>query len=39
MPIWIAWIRDHWLSLMLGAGVIIAALLVWANRQLLFYKE
>ncbi|WP_256976009.1 MULTISPECIES: hypothetical protein [unclassified Paenibacillus] len=39
MPLWIAWLRDNWLSIMLCAGVIIAVIYVIANRKLLFFKE
>jgi len=39
MPLWIAWLRDNWLTVMLGIGVIIAVLLVIANRKLYFFKE
>jgi len=39
MPAWIAWLKENWLSIMLGAGVIIAVIYVIANRKLLFYKE
>lgn len=39
MPAWIAWLKENWLSIMLGAGAIIAVIYVIANRKLLFYKE
>lgn len=39
MPLWIAWIKEHWLSLMLIIGIVVAILFVFANRKLLFYKE
>ncbi|CAM4343510.1 hypothetical protein PAAL109150_21805 [Paenibacillus alkaliterrae] len=39
MPLWIEWLRDHWLSFMLAAGTIVAIIYVVANRKLLFYKE
>lgn len=39
MPAWIAWLKENWLSVMLGAGVLIAVIYVFANRKLLFYKE
>ena len=39
MPLWIAWLRDNWMSILLGAGVIVAVIFVLANRKLLFFKE
>lgn len=39
MPLWIAWLRDNWMSILLGAGVIVAVIYVLANRKLLFFKE
>lgn len=39
MPVWIAWIRDHWLSFILAVGAVVAVLYVWADRKKLFYKE
>ncbi len=39
MPLWIAWLKEHWLSVMLTIGIIIAIASVIANRKLLFYKE
>jgi hypothetical protein len=39
VPLWIAWLRDHWLSFALLVGVIIAIAFVFAKRKLLFYKE
>jgi len=39
MPLWIAFIKDHWLSLLLIIGIAVAILFVYANRKLLFYKE
>jgi hypothetical protein len=39
MPLWIAFIKDHWLSLLLILGIVVAFLFVYANRKLLFYKE
>ncbi|MDF2836211.1 MAG: hypothetical protein K0Q63_1851 [Paenibacillus sp.] len=39
MPLWIAWLRDNWMSILLGAGVVIAVIYVLANRKLLFFKE
>lgn len=39
MPVWIAWLKEHWLSVMLGAGAALAIIYVIANRKLLFFKE
>lgn len=39
MPIWIAYLRDHWLSFLIAAGAVIAVIYVIAKRSLLFYKE
>lgn len=39
MPLWIAWLRDNWMSILLGAGVIVAVIYVLAHRKLLFFKE
>ncbi len=39
MPEWIAWLRENWLSILLGAGALVAVIFVYANRKLLFYKE
>ncbi len=39
MPLWIAWLHDHWLSFLLAAGIVIAIIFVAAKRKLLFYKE
>lgn len=39
MPLWIEWLRDHWLSFLLLVGAAIAIIYVIAKRKLLFYKE
>lgn len=39
MPEWIAWLSEHWLSVMLGLGALAAVIYVIANRKLLFFKE
>lgn len=39
MPLWIAWLQEHWISFLIVAGVVIAVIYVIANRSLLFYKE
>ena len=39
MPEWIEWLTDNWLSVLLGAGALIAVIYVYANRKLLFFKE
>ncbi|MFD0589964.1 hypothetical protein ACFQZE_18445 [Paenibacillus sp. GCM10027627] len=39
MPGWIAWLTEHWLSVMLTLGAIVAILYVIINRKILFYKE
>lgn len=39
MPLWIEWIRDNWLSLILAAGVAIAVIYVITKRKELFFKE
>lgn len=39
MPLWIAWLRDHWMSVMLAGGAVIAVIYVIARRKLLFFKE
>lgn len=39
MPLWIEWLTEHWLSVMLVAGLLIAALYVLFNRDMLFSKD
>lgn len=39
MPIWIEWLTDNWLSVMLLAGIVVAVILLYLNRGTLFYKE
>lgn len=39
MPLWIQWLKDHWLSLLLALGAAIAIIYVIAKRKLLFFKE
>ncbi len=39
MPLWIAWLEEHWLSAMLILGAIVSVLFVFINRKLIFYKE
>jgi hypothetical protein len=39
MPLWIEWLKEHWLSFLLTIGIVIAIVYVIANRKLLFYKE
>lgn len=39
MPLWIAWLKEHWISFLIVVGVVIAVIYVIANRSLLFYKE
>lgn len=39
MPLWIEWLRNNWLSIMLTAGVIVAIIYVITKRKMLFYKD
>lgn len=39
MPPWIVWLTDHWLSVMLTFGVVVAVVWVFFNRNLLFNKN
>ncbi|CAM4424836.1 hypothetical protein FHS16_003732 [Paenibacillus endophyticus] len=39
MPLWIAWLKDHWFSVALTLGIIIAIAYVIAKRKMLFYKD
>lgn len=39
MPLWIKWLTDNWLPVMLLAGIVVAVILVALNRKTLFYKE
>jgi hypothetical protein len=39
MPLWIEWMKENWLSLILILGIVIAIAYVIAKRKLLFYKE
>jgi hypothetical protein len=39
MPLWLEWLDNHWLPVLLTIGVVIAIVYVIANRKLLFYKE
>jgi len=39
MPLWIAWLQEHWLATLLVIGVVVAIVYVIANKSLLFYKE
>jgi len=39
LPLWIAWLKEHWISFLIVVGVVIAVIYVIANRSLLFYKE
>lgn len=39
MPLWIEWLKENWLSFLLGLGIVIAIIYVVTHRKLLFYKE
>lgn len=39
MPLWIEWLADHWLPVMLTAGIVVALILVAMNRKYIFYKD
>jgi hypothetical protein len=39
MPLWIEWMKEHWLSFLLILGIVVAFIFVIANRKMLFYKE
>ncbi|NIK23473.1 hypothetical protein FHS17_002652 [Paenibacillus lupini] len=39
MPMWITWLTDHWLTVLLLAGIFVAVLYIILDRSLLFYKE
>ncbi len=39
MPLWLEWLDNHWLPVLLTIGVVIAIVYVIAHRKLLFYKE
>jgi hypothetical protein len=39
VPLWLAWIVDHWFALVLIAGVLWAVVYVGVKRSQLFYKE
>ncbi|MDQ0063238.1 hypothetical protein J2T15_004431 [Paenibacillus harenae] len=39
MPLWLEWLDNHWLPVLLTLGVIIAIVYVFNNRKQLFYKE
>lgn len=39
MPLWIKWLSEHWMSVLITIGVIVAIAYVINNRKLLFFKE
>ncbi|SFE67784.1 hypothetical protein SAMN04487969_10580 [Paenibacillus algorifonticola] len=39
MPAWIVWLTDHWLSVMITCGVVVAVAYVLFNRNMLFNKN
>lgn len=39
MPMWISWLTDHWLTILLLAGIVVAVVYIILERSLLFYKE
>jgi len=38
MPLWIEWLKDHWLSFLLIVGIIVAIGYVILEREELFNK-
>lgn len=38
MTAWLDWVAAHWLTVLLIAGILIAAIFVYRKREQLFYK-